>query len=48
VTVPFAIPVADLAEDPATEMTRLVKVGKDLAERLVEQKARDWFRSRLQ
>jgi hypothetical protein len=48
VTVPFVIPVADLAEDPATEMTRLVKVGKDLAERLVEQKARDWFRSRLQ
>ena len=47
VTLPFAMPVASLAEDPQAELQRLVKIGKRLAEQLVEQKARDWLRSRM-
>ncbi len=47
VTVPFQMPVASVTEEPAAELQRLVKVGKKLAEQLVEQKARDWLRSRL-
>lgn len=44
VTVPFKLPVANLAEDAKTELQRLVKIGKELGGELVEQKARDWLR----
>ncbi|MBA2541859.1 MAG: hypothetical protein H0V17_19600 [Deltaproteobacteria bacterium] len=46
VTLPFQIPVANLADDPKAELQRLAKIGKQLAEDLVEQKARDWLRSK--
>ncbi len=47
VTMPFQMPVADLAADPKAELQKLVATGKRLAEQLVEQKARDWIRSKL-
>lgn len=47
VTLPFQMPVTNLAEEPLAELQRLVKIGKRLAEQLVEQKARDWLRSKL-
>jgi hypothetical protein len=47
VTLPFKLPVGALAEEPQAEIERLAKAGKELAEDLVEQKARDWLRSRL-
>lgn len=45
VVLPVQLPIADLAEDPAGEVKRLVKLGRDLAEQLVAQKTRDWLRS---
>lgn len=47
VTLPFRMPVADLAADPKAELQKLVATWKRLAEQLVEQKARDWLRNRL-
>jgi hypothetical protein len=46
VTMPFQVPVANLADDPQAEIKRLVTLGKQMAEQLVEQKARDWLGGR--
>lgn len=47
VALPVTLPVADLADDPRAELAKLVSFGKDLAERLVAQKATDWLKSKL-
>lgn len=47
VAIPVAIPVADAADDAQAETTRLVRLGRDLAERLVARRAQDWLRSTL-
>ena len=45
VEVPFEIPVADLADDPRGELVKLGNLGKDLAERAVEQRAKDFLKN---
>jgi hypothetical protein len=47
VRVPLVLPVTDPAEEPRQEIERLVKLGRDVAERLLAQKARDWLRDKL-
>jgi hypothetical protein len=47
VTLPVTLPAANLAHDAHEEMQLLVGVGKDVAERLVAQRATDWLRSKL-
>jgi len=47
VAVPFTVPVADLADDPGTEIAKLVELGKDTAARLLARTVEDWLRSRL-
>ena len=47
VALPLAIPVADLADDPAAEIAKLVALGEDIAKGLVMRKAEDWLRSKL-
>lgn len=47
VTLPVTLPAADLAHDAHEEMQLLVGVGKDIAERLVAQRATDWLRRKL-
>jgi hypothetical protein len=47
VHVPFPIPPSDPEEEPQKEIARLGKLGRELAERLVAQKARDWLREKL-
>lgn len=46
VTIPFAPPTPEPGGEPQAEITRLVTLGKDLATRLVEQRARDWLHRR--
>ncbi len=45
VEMPLEIPVADLADDPKGELVKLGKLGKDLAERAIEQRAKDFLKS---
>lgn len=47
VALRFAMPASNPLDDPQAELQRLVKIGKIVAEQLVEQKARDWLRGRL-
>jgi hypothetical protein len=47
VELPLAIPVAALADDPSTEIAKLIELGKDVAQRVVTNKAADWLRSKL-
>lgn len=47
VTLPVSIPIAELGDDAATELGKLVTLGKDLAEQLVTQRAEDWLRAKL-
>lgn len=47
VALPVALPVADIADDPRAELARLVAFGRDLAQRLVTEKAADWLKSKL-
>ena len=47
IALPVALPVADLADDPRAEITKLIDFGKDVAERLVARKAEDWLKSKL-
>jgi hypothetical protein len=46
-SLPVALPVADLADDPRAEIAKLIDFGKDVAERLVARKAEDWLKSKL-
>lgn len=47
IELPFAIPVADLADDPAGELKKLAKLGKDIGEEVLAQRAKDWFLNKL-
>lgn len=47
VVVPSALPVADPADDARAQISRLVAFGKDVAERLVVQRAADWLHTKL-
>ncbi|MBS1119685.1 MAG: hypothetical protein H6Q90_1913 [Deltaproteobacteria bacterium] len=47
VALPLALPVVDASEDALAEVKQLVKLGRDLAERLVAQKAQDWLKTKL-
>jgi len=47
VVLPIALPVADPADDAHAEIARLVALGKDIAARLVVQRAEDWLRTKL-
>lgn len=45
VSITVKLPSADALEEPAAEVKRLVKLGRELAEQLVDQKARAWLQS---
>lgn len=47
VEVPLALPAIDDADDAQAEIKKLVAFGKDLAEKLVAQKAEDWLLKKL-
>ena len=47
VELPIELPVITSTDDAQAEMAKLVAWGKDLAERLVKQKAEDWLRRKL-
>jgi hypothetical protein len=47
VTIPVSLPVVTLADDARDELRALGSFGKDIAERLVAEKATDWLRSKL-
>jgi len=47
VELPFSIPITGEGDDAQAEMKKLVQLGKELAEELVEKKAKDWLRSKL-
>jgi hypothetical protein len=47
IALPVQIPAADAAHDAHEEMRMLLQVGKDIAERVVAQRASDWLRSKL-
>jgi hypothetical protein len=47
VELPIALPVITSTDDAQAEIAKLVAFGKDLAERLVAQKAEDWLRKRI-
>jgi hypothetical protein len=47
VAVPVALPAADPGDDARAEMARLGAFGKDVAQRLVMQRAADWLESKL-
>ena len=47
ITLPVQIPAASAAQDAHEEMRLLLEVGKDIAERVVAQRATDWLRKKL-
>ncbi len=47
VTLPVQLPVAETARDAHEEVQLLVRLGKDIAERVVAKRAEDWLRSKL-
>lgn len=47
VQLPLQLPVATLYADGRAELQALVKLGTDLAEKLVAKRAEDWLRSKL-
>jgi hypothetical protein len=47
VTVPVALPAAQPGDDARAEIARLAAFGKDLAQRLVVQRAASWLESKL-
>lgn len=47
ISLPVQLPVADLAHDGQAEVRQLVELGKNLAEELVVQRAKDWVDSKL-
>lgn len=47
ITLPVQIPAADAAHDAHEEMQLLVKTAKEIAERIVEQRATDWLNAKL-
>ncbi len=47
VELPFAIPVTGDGDDAQLEIQKLVELGKQLAEELVERRAKEWLKSKL-
>ncbi|MDB4961709.1 MAG: hypothetical protein JWP01_1708 [Myxococcales bacterium] len=47
VTLPISIPVADSADDSKAEVAKIVAFARDLAKKLVAQRAEDWLKSKL-
>jgi len=47
VELPFSIPITGEGDDAQVEIKKLVELGKQLAEELVEKRAKDWLRSKL-
>ncbi|HEU0031347.1 MAG TPA: hypothetical protein VFQ53_11990 [Kofleriaceae bacterium] len=47
VALPIALPIADAADDGQAEMKKITKLGKDLAERVLAQRAQDWLKQKL-
>jgi hypothetical protein len=47
ISLPVQIPAADTARDAHEEMQVLLQVAKDIAERIVAQRATDWLRTKL-
>jgi hypothetical protein len=47
VEIPVTLPVRSAADDARAELARLVELGKDVAERLVARRAKEWLRSKL-
>ncbi|MBA3453217.1 MAG: hypothetical protein H0T42_09005 [Deltaproteobacteria bacterium] len=47
VELPFSIPITAEGDDAQIEIKKLVQLGKQLAEELVEKRAKDWLRSKL-
>ena len=47
VVVSIALPATDPADDARAQVARLVAFGKDVAERLVVQRAEDWLHTKL-
>lgn len=47
VELPIELPVADTAKDAHDEVQLLVKLGRQIAERLVAKRAEDWLKSKL-
>jgi hypothetical protein len=47
VEIPVTLPVRSAGDDARAELERLVALGKDLAERLVARRAKEWLRSKL-
>jgi len=46
--LPFAIPVAAIADDPAAEMAALARLAKDVAKQALADKAEGWIKSKLE
>jgi len=47
IELPITLPVIDSADDAQAEIAKLVAFGRDLAQRLVTQRAEDWLKQRL-
>lgn len=47
VRLPLRLPVADATDDARAEIAKLVTLGRELAQRLVAQRAQDWIESKL-
>jgi hypothetical protein len=47
VTLPVSLPTANSADDAKAEMAKLVTFAKDLAEDLLETRAKNWLKSKL-
>lgn len=47
VTVPVSLPTATTADDAKSEIAKLVTFGRDLAESLLETRAKNWLKSKL-
>jgi len=47
VRIPVTLPVADAADDARTELDKIMRLGRELAEQLVARRASDWLRSKL-
>lgn len=43
ITLPVRLPIADLADDPAGELKKLVAFGKKIVEEAIAQRATDWL-----
>jgi hypothetical protein len=47
IELPLQLPVVTTARDAHEEMQQLVQLGKDVAQRVVAQRAEDWLKSKL-